>query len=124
VAAVGLAPIPDLMTAHRLGLGSDAVEAFLRRSPEAGDGRYAAASPVELLPLGARILLIHGDADDAVPAGMSREFAGRAADAGDTVILLELEEVDHISLIEPRSSAWQRIVDEIDALTERSAGDD
>lgn len=124
VAAVGLAPIPDLMTAHRLGLGSDAVEAFLRRSPDAGDGRYATASPAELLPLGTRILLVHGDADDAVPAVMSREFAGRAADAGDTVILLELEEVDHMALIEPRSSAWPRVIDEIDALSGRPAGDD
>jgi hypothetical protein len=55
---------------------------------------------------------------------MSREFAGRAADAGDTVILLELEEVDHMALIEPRSSAWPRVIDEIDALSGRPAGDD
>ena len=119
VAAVGLAPVPDLKAAHRLGLGSDAVEAFLRRSPEAGDGRYATSSPAQLLPIGAQILLIHGDADEAVPAAMSREFAGRAADAGDPVILRELEDVDHRSLIEPRSAAWQRVVGEIDALSRR-----
>jgi 3-dehydroquinate dehydratase type II len=119
VAAVGLAPVSDLEAAHRLGLGSDAVEAFLRRSPEAGDGRYATASPAQLLPIGAQILLIHGDADEAVPAEMSREFAGRAADAGDPVILRELEDVDHRSLIEPRSAAWQRVVGEVDALSRR-----
>jgi acetyl esterase/lipase len=119
VAAVGLAPVSDLKAAHRLGLGSDAVEAFLRRSPEAGDGRYATSSPAQLLPIGAQILLIHGDADEAVPAAMSREFAGRAADAGDPVILRELEDVDHRSLIEPRSAAWQRVVGEIDALSRR-----
>lgn len=123
-AVVGLAAISDLVAAHGIGRSSDAVEAFLRRSPEHGDGRYATASPAELLPFGTPILLIHGDADESVPAEMSREFAGRAADAGDTVILRELEDVGHAALIEPRSAAWQRIVGEIDALRTRAAGGD
>jgi len=124
MATVGLAAISDLVAAHRLSLSSNAVEAFLRRSPEDGDGRYAAASPAQLLPFGAPILLIHGDADESVPAEMSREFAGRAADAGDSVILRELEDVDHHSLVEPRSAAWQRIVGDIDALRTRAVGGD
>ena len=64
---VALAPVSDLAVAHRQNLGEGAVEEFVRRSPEDGPERYAVASPAELLPLGARQLIVHGDADARVP---------------------------------------------------------
>jgi 3-dehydroquinate dehydratase type II len=116
-AVVSLAGVSDLAAGFRLGVGDGAVEAFLRRTPDNGPKRYAAADPVALLPFGLPVLLVHGDADDRVPVSLSREFAGRAADRGDAVVYHEIEGAGHMDLIEPRSPAWQRVVAELEALT-------
>jgi 3-dehydroquinate dehydratase type II len=115
-AVVTLAPIGDLEAAHRAGIGSDAVNAFTRRTPEQSPERYAAASPIRNLPVGVPLLVVHGDEDDQVPAAISRSFAGRAADEGDTVIYHELEGVGHDELIDPATRAWAKVVEEIDRL--------
>lgn len=115
-AVVALAPIGDLEAAHRAGIGSDAVNAFTRRTPEQSPERYAAASPIRNLPIGVPLLVVHGDGDDQVPAAISRAFAGRAADEGDTVVYHELEGVGHDELIDPATRAWAKVVEEIDRL--------
>ncbi len=115
-AVAALAPIGDLEAAHRAGIGSDAVDAFVLRTPEQSPERYAAASPIRNLPIGVPLLVVHGDEDDRVPAAISRSFAGRAADEGDTVIYHELEGVGHDELIDPATHAWAQVVEEIDRL--------
>jgi len=115
-AVVALAPIGDLEAAHRAGIGGDAVNAFVRRTPEQSPERYAAASPIRNLPIGVPLLVVHGDEDDRVPAAISRSFAGRAADEGDTVVYHELEGVEHNDLIDPATLAWDKVVEEIDRL--------
>jgi len=115
-AVVALAPIGDLEAAHRAGIGGDAVNAFVRRTPEQSPERYAAASPIRNLPIGVPLLVVHGDEDDRVPAAISRSFAGRAADEGDTVVYHELEGVGHNDLIDPATLAWDKVVEEIDRL--------
>jgi 3-dehydroquinate dehydratase type II len=115
-AVAALAPIADLEAAHRAGIGADAVNAFARRTPEQSPERYAAASPIRNLPIGVPLLIITGDGDDRVPAMISREFAGRAADEGDSVVYHELEGVGHDELIDPATRAWSMVVEEIDRL--------
>ncbi len=115
-AVAALAPIGDLEAAHRAGIGSDAVDAFTRRTPEQSPERYAAASPIKNLPIGVPLLVVHGDEDDQVPAAISRSFAGRAADEGDTVVYHEFEGVGHDDLVDPATPAWAKIVEEIDRL--------
>jgi 3-dehydroquinate dehydratase type II len=115
-AVAALAPIADLEAAHRAGIGADAVNAFARRTPEQSPERYAGASPIRNLPIGVPLLIVTGDDDDRVPATISREFAGRAADEGDTVVYHELEGVGHNELIDPSTLAWSKVVEEIDRL--------
>ena len=52
--------------------------------------RLRAASPMEMLPLRVRQLILHGTADEAVPIELSRGYARAAKAAGDTVELIEL----------------------------------
>ncbi len=85
-AVVALAPIGDLEAAHQAGVGDGAVEAFMRRTPDQSPERHVAASPIMNLPIGVPLLVVHGDEDQHIPAAISRSFAGRAADEGDTVI--------------------------------------
>jgi acetyl esterase/lipase len=81
LAVVALAPVSDVR---------DAVE---RRGPESAPGRFMApehfaeGSPLELLPLGARQIVIHGDADDDVPYEMSRRYVAAADGEAELVTL-------------------------------------
>jgi len=115
-AAVGLAPLADLAAAHRRGVGDDAVEQYLRRSPEDGPDRYALASPIELLPLGIPQVIVHGAADERVPVELSREYAGAAAQQGDAVVYHEIEDAGHDDLVDPASEAWQVVAGELNGL--------
>jgi 3-dehydroquinate dehydratase type II len=115
-AAVALAPVADLDSAHQARLGRGAVEEFLGRSPEANPELVAAASPRHLLPLGTPLVVVHGGRDEEVPVAMSRSFVGSAADAGDAVVYHELEEADHFELIDPTTRAWDTVVAELEGF--------
>jgi acetyl esterase/lipase len=104
---VGLAAVSDLRRGHTLGIGDNAVEDFLRRSPDEGPKRYASADPTELLPLGVPQLIVHGDQDDAVPVEMSRDYAKAARAAGDTVTHIEVTGVGHMELIDAGHDVWR-----------------
>lgn len=52
--------------------------------------RLRAASPMEMLLLRVRQLILHGTADEAVPIELSRGYARAEKAAGDTVELIEL----------------------------------
>lgn len=108
-ATVSLGGVCDMVAGAREGLGAGAVADFLGGTPEAVPERYAAASPRALLPLGRRMLLVHGDADEAVPVRQSRDLAAAATAAGDRIELVDLPGVDHMSLIDPASPGWAAV---------------
>ncbi|MHB1570402.1 MAG: alpha/beta hydrolase family protein, partial [Solirubrobacteraceae bacterium] len=112
--AVSLAGVCDLRTAVAQRLGDGAVIDFL--GPEPGDDVYAAASPIERLPLGVPTLLIHGDADDTVPVTQSRSFSAAATAAGDAPELHELAGADHFEVVDPDGRAWPLIARRLAAL--------
>ncbi len=119
-AVVALAPVADLAEAHRRALGSAAVEAFLRRGLDSGSDRYASASPIALLPLGVKQVIVHGSADEDVPVNMSEAYAGAAADAGDRVVYHELAGVDHHEMLDTESEAWRTAAAEFNDLIARA----
>jgi acetyl esterase/lipase len=106
---VALAAVSDLASCYALGLGQDAATALLGGGPRQYPERYRAADPTLLLPLDRPVRLVHGSADDRVPAGMSRDYLGRARAAGDDVALDELPGAGHFEVIDPLSSWWPRV---------------
>ena len=62
---------------------------LLGGTPEMVPGRYALADPMELVPIGVPILLVHTPEDETVPVARSRVFAERALAAGDDVRLVD-----------------------------------
>jgi acetyl esterase/lipase len=80
---------------------------FLGGSPSQVPERYAAADPMQLVPLGVPTLLVHGPDDETVPVTRSREYAQAAAAAGDDVELIEPSPGGHRVHIDPRAGAWQ-----------------
>jgi len=109
-AVVSLAGVVDLSLAEELGLGAHATAALLGGSPAERPDRYAQADPARLLPTGVRTVLVQGLDDVVVPPAVSRSFAAAALEAGDDVVLHELEGADHYDVIDPASAAWAAVL--------------
>jgi acetyl esterase/lipase len=106
---VALAAVSDLAACHALGLGQGAARALLGGGPGRHPGRYRLADPMQLLPVGCRVRLVHGSADDRVPCGMSRDYLAQARAAGDDAALDELPGAGHFDVIDPLSPWWPRV---------------
>jgi acetyl esterase/lipase len=109
IPVISLAGVSDLRTAWSLHLGSGAVERLIGGSPDRYPERYSEASPIELLPMGLRLILIHGLEDDRVPIVQSERFIQSAKAAGDKASLISLDGVGHFELIDPESKAWDAV---------------
>jgi acetyl esterase/lipase len=99
---IPLAAVSDLRRAYALQLSDGVVGQFLGGSPDRVPQRYAATSPIELLPISAAQRVIHGTADNIVPFEMSERFAKASHNAK----LVPLPGAGHFELIDPRSKEW------------------
>ncbi len=104
-AAAGLAPVADLVEAHRLHLGRGVVHDFLGGSPEEHPDRYRDASPRALLPRRIPQLILHGTDDDTVPISIARDYAQAARAAGDHITFTELPARGHFDFLDPTTEA-------------------
>jgi acetyl esterase/lipase len=113
-AVVSLAGITDLR-GYRLGSGScnAAVALVMGGSPEERPQRYAATNPLDLVPIGVPMTLIHGAADDLVLPEQARVLADAEARAGGDVRLVLLPDAGHFDLVAPFSTAWPAVEAEI-----------
>ncbi|HUD35284.1 MAG TPA: prolyl oligopeptidase family serine peptidase [Streptosporangiaceae bacterium] len=108
---VALAAVSDLTECQRLRLGGRAADALIGGGPKRFPERYEAADPARLLPVGSRVLLVHGTADDRVPPEMSVGYAAEARAAGDTEVdCVLLPGAGHFDLIDPLSGAWPSVL--------------
>jgi acetyl esterase/lipase len=109
-AAVSLAGVLDLRRAWELRLSEGVVQDLLGGDPDDVPDRYAAASPVELVPGGVPHLLVHGDDDDIVPIELSERYREAATAHGDDVTMLVLPHTGHFELIDPESLVWPEVL--------------
>ena len=98
---VAQSAVLDLVSA-----GEPAAE-FLGGGPDEVPERYAAANPMQLIPLGKPTLIVHGADDETVPLKRSRLYTEAAKAAGDPVELVEPSPGHHRIHIDPRSDAWR-----------------
>lgn len=68
---------------------------------------------MSLLPLGVRQVIIQGDSDSIIPTAMATSFVDLARQKGDDARAVLIEKAGHFELVDPRSSAWSRVRDEI-----------
>jgi acetyl esterase/lipase len=108
---VAQAAVCDLESAGESG------RALLGGTPAEVPERYAAASPMSLIPLGVPTLLVHGPDDETVPVKRSRLYAEAARAAGDSVELVEPSPGGHRVHIDPRTEAWRAAADWLEART-------
>jgi acetyl esterase/lipase len=111
-AVVSLAGVSDLRSAWDLQLSSGVAGEFIGGSPEDFPAEYSAASPIELLPISAPQILIHGTEDTVVPFAMSERFAEKSGNAS----LVRLEGAGHSEVIDPTTPEWQTVKQTILAI--------
>ncbi len=71
--------------------------------------RYQQGSPIELLPLGIKQILITGEDDPYVPPYLAEEYTKAAKRAGDNVQFILVKNAAHIDLTSPNTNSWQLV---------------
>ncbi len=107
---LALAPAADLRLSDHLGLGDGAVRRFLGTAPE----QRPDADPMRLAAPLVPVTIIQGGADDTVPPEVAESYC--AAFPGTR--LVELPHTGHFALIDPRSSVWPTVVEELCRLSD------
>jgi dipeptidyl aminopeptidase/acylaminoacyl peptidase len=110
---VSQAGVLDLVDAERRGVGNGAASDLLGGGPDDVPERYALASPVERLPIGVRVVCVHGTADVNVPIRQSERFV---AAAGADAELVTLPGADHFAVIDPETPAWKACRDGLERI--------
>jgi acetyl esterase/lipase len=113
---VSLAGVLDLEEAWQRHLSNDAVVELLGGTLAEVPERYAAASPLALLPVTTPHVLLHGDADDLVPLVMAEVYHARATVTGSPCEVYLLPSMDHFDVIDPRSPAWPTVLTAVRTL--------
>jgi acetyl esterase/lipase len=72
--------------------------------------RYAAASPVELLPLGTPQVLVWAEEDTIVPEKLFEDYEAKAKKSGDPVEIIRVKGIGHHELCSPEAAGWGKIV--------------
>ena len=109
IGVVSLAGITDLADTLATNICTGNVINLMGGTPQQWPARYAAASPIELAPLGVPQYLIHGRHDDDVPLAHVQPYVARAQACGDNVTLAVIEDCGHFELVTPNSIAWPHI---------------
>jgi acetyl esterase/lipase len=106
VGAVTQAGLLDLVSASNERLGNGAVIALMEGEARSLPQRYHHASPLAQVGDGARVVCVHGEADDTVPLSQSERYVYAAQRAGDPARLIVLPRTGHYELIDVRHPAW------------------
>lgn len=99
----------DLTTGARDGTGRHAVSAFLGGGPDDVPAPYAAADPLQRLPINVPTRCVHSVHDERVPFQHSARYAETARFAGDDVRLVEATGT-HTDAITPGHRDTDRVV--------------
>ena len=113
VGAVTQAGLLDLVSAADERLGDGAVIALMEGEARSLPQRYHHASPLAQVGDGARVVCLHGDADDTVPLSQSERYVEAALRAGDPARLIVLPGMGHFELIDDRHPAWAACRDQV-----------
>jgi len=107
---VAVSPCADLHEGHamRVSEDGDAVERYMKGSPEDLPSEYALACPSRHLPVTYPLLIAYGDADDDVPPVLMEAYAAKAiASNSDLVSAVVVAGADHFAVTNAASSAWR-----------------
>jgi acetyl esterase/lipase len=109
-AVISLAGIGDLKGQANVWAGpcgADTLDRLLDTAHRVAP--YADTSPVELLPTGVKVVMVHGEFDPVMPPFTGRDYAARARKAGDAAEAVTVPGAAHFDLVIPTTAAWKEI---------------
>ncbi len=110
-AVISLAGIGDLegqASVFALPCGDDTLNRLLDTAHRAAP--FADTSPAELLPSGARVVMVHGVFDSVMPPYTGRDFVLKVRKAGGSADIVTVPNAAHFDLVIPTTEAWKTIV--------------
>ncbi|WP_226531029.1 alpha/beta hydrolase [Microbacterium paraoxydans] len=107
---LALAPVTDVVTTYRDGLGDNAADALLAQWPGREEEAAADASPLYALPIGVPMVIVHGEDDQRVPHSHTTAFASAAEAAGDAVRVVSPATLEHRTVIDPDGEQWTTVL--------------
>jgi acetyl esterase/lipase len=87
-------------------------------TPAAMPEHYAQASPMALLPLGLRQVVVLGEYEEYVPLRFAQAYIQAAEHAGDRVQMILIPGVGHFEIASPRAASWPRVESVIRSLVD------
>ena len=117
---VSLAGVTDLRRAVEERVCDTMAAELVGGGPEEAASRYAEASPIERLPLGARQRLVTGTLDAIVPPAFGDDYARKAQAKGDDASHTLVEGAGHFEGIAPSTEAFRVVLEAIWSLLDFS----
>jgi pimeloyl-ACP methyl ester carboxylesterase len=105
---LALAPAADLQIAHAMDLGDGAVQRFLGQDP----AHRADVNPMCLPAPAVAVTILQGDNDEIVPPSVAASYC----EAFPSTRLVSLPDCGHFALIDPATSAWEKVLSELRSL--------
>lgn len=116
---LGLAPAPDLEGLSATGVCNNVINRLVGGSPAEYPDRYAAVSPMQLVPVPVPQVLVIG-ALDRTWAPVGRSYLARVAEVGDTtVVVIDAPESGHFDLLAPTTTTWPIVMGALKQLVAR-----
>lgn len=116
---LSLAPAPDLEGLHASGVCGNVINRLMGGSPAENPDRYAAASPMQLVPIAVPQVHVIG-ALDRNWAPIGRAYLARARAAGDTTVQsVEAPDAGHFDLLAPTTTTWPIVINALKQLVTR-----
>jgi len=118
---VSLAGILDLAGYREHGPtacgGPPTIDALVGANDRPGENPYTDTSPVELQPIGARLVIVAGTSDPIVPLPYIKAYTDKVIANGDPETMMSIfSGAGHFELIDPKSRESDRTRGEIDKL--------
>jgi acetyl esterase/lipase len=113
---VAIAGMPDLAyvavaVAH--ACERDTVDKLVDTAGRGEKAAFLDTSPVEMLPLGVKQLMISGVYDSVIAPALALRYQGSARAKGESVDLLTIDNAGHFELISPWTPAGRMVVEKI-----------
>jgi acetyl esterase/lipase len=108
VGTLAIAPASDIRLAHELNLGDGATELFIGADPRTRPDLDPALLPTPKIPT----VIVHGDRDVVVRPAVSDSYGA----SHPSVRVVRLIGVGHFAPIDPLSTVWPAILDELRKL--------
>jgi acetyl esterase/lipase len=100
--------------------GNDRIVTVLGGTPDQVPGRYHSVDPIQNIDPTMPVIAIHGDQDTLVPMELSRRYIDAVDRRGGVGGLIIARGEGHVSIVDPRSRSYRRILDIITDVSKKS----